>query len=56
MAHVRLYLGCYAGRDLGTALSRSGDQGTTWSVVFPAGQGLDIGRLAAAADQAAGRW
>ena len=32
--------GCYAGRNLGTALRQTRDQGATWSTFFPDGQGL----------------
>jgi hypothetical protein len=34
-------LGCYAGRNLGTRLSESRDQGSTWMTLFRDGQGLN---------------
>jgi photosystem II stability/assembly factor-like uncharacterized protein len=37
--------GCYAGRNFGTRLSQSVDQGATWTTLFPDGQGLIPRRL-----------
>jgi photosystem II stability/assembly factor-like uncharacterized protein len=39
-------LGCYAGRNRGTSLLRSDDQGSSWHTIFRDGQDMDVGRLA----------
>ena len=39
-------LGCYAGRNRGTSLLRSADQGSSWERIFRDGQDADVGRLA----------
>lgn len=47
-------LGCYAGRNRGTALRRSTDQGATWSTLFKDGQDADVSRLVDAAQPGGG--
>jgi hypothetical protein len=49
-------LGCYAGRNRGTALVQSRDGGTTWSTSLPDGQNLYPERLVGGSGADRQRW